>query len=125
MKTITYKKTIEVDTTVEFPTITFKAQVVRISPNGDTSWNTMGYVPYLNGLTKEAYGKELRMSYRDVNRMIENYVSETYNLNPGMESTGRVDWYVYSAKQLGLPELPKLEDDGFKDDHAALVAMFK
>lgn len=125
MKTITYKKTIEVDATVEFPTITFKAQVVRISPNGDTSWNTMGYVPYLNGLTKEAYGEELSMSYRDVNKMIENYVSETYNSSPGMASTGKIDWYVYSAKQLGLPELPKLEETDFTDDHAALVAMFK
>jgi hypothetical protein len=122
MKTITYKKTIEVDVTVEFPTITFKAEVVRISPNGDTSWNTMGYVPYLNGLNREAYGKELSMSYRDVDRMIENYVSETYNLNSGL---GRIDWYVYSAKQLGLPELPKLDKDGFKDHHAELVAMFK
>ena len=125
MKTITYKKTIEVDVTIEFPTITFKGEVVRISPNGDTSWNTMGYVPYLNGLTREAYGKELSMSYRDVNRMIENYVSETYKSSPGMGSTGKIDWYVYSAKELGLPELPKLDKDGFKDHHAELMAMFK
>lgn len=122
MKTITYKKKIEVDATIEFPTITFKPERVRVSPNGDTSWDEMGYVPYLNGLTKHAYGKELSMSYRDVDKMLEQYVIETYNLKWGH---GNVDWHVYSAKELGLPELPKLENDSFRDDHAALVAMFK
>lgn len=125
MKTITYKKKIEVDASIEFPTITFKPERVRVSPNGDTSWDEMGYVPYFNNLNKADYGKETGMNYRDVQRILEEYVVETYNLTPGMSAVGSVSWYVYSAKELGLPELPKLEDDGFRDDHANLLAMFK
>lgn len=122
MKTITYMKKVEVETTINHPTITFKAEVVRISPNGDTSWNVMGYVPYLDGLTKHEYGKLNAMNYRVVDKLLEAYVMETFNTKCGH---GSIDWYVYSGKDLGMPKLPELKSDGFRDDHQDLVNMFK
>jgi hypothetical protein len=119
MRTITFKKQIEVDTTVEFPIITFIAEKVRVS-TGDSSWFDMGYVPRYNNLTKKEYHQETGMKYRDIDNMLELYVKETYNTSHGY---GRVDIHVYSAQELGMPELPKV-DAQFNDDHADLVKMF-
>jgi hypothetical protein len=123
MKTITYKKTIQVDATIEFPTITFVPEKVRISPNGDTSWFVMAYTARFNGLKVYDYYKEMGMDYKVANNMLKEYVKE--NFNNKHDGYGSIDWYYYSGKDLNLPELPKLTDDGFSDDHAKLVAMFK
>lgn len=61
------------------------------------------------------------MNYRVVDKLLEAYVMETFNKKHG---TGSVDWYVYSAKDLNMPELPKV-DRNWNDDHADLVNMFK
>lgn len=120
MKTITYMRKVEVETTINHPTITFKPEHVRIS-TGDSSWNDMGYVPYLDGLTRHEYGKLHAMNYRVVDKLLEAYVMETFNRKHG---TGSVDWYVYSAKDLNMAPLPKV-DPKWNDDHADLVNMFK
>jgi hypothetical protein len=122
MKTITFKKQIEVDAIVEFPIITFIGEKVRVS-TGDSSWADMGYVPRFNGLTKKEYHQETGMKYRDIESMLEEYMVETFGLNKGLGACGRITWYVYSAKELGMPELPKVNAE-FNDDHADLVKMF-
>lgn len=123
MKRITYMKTVEVETTIEHPTITFVAEKTRISPNGDTSWEVMAYIPRFNGLTRSEYCKSIGMTDRIALKMLEAYIKETYsNCKSGY---GSIDWHYYSGKDLGLPELPKIEDSNFRDDHQALVNMFK
>ena len=121
MKTITFTKMIEIGMTLEFPTITFKPEKVRVS-DGPSSWNDMGYVPYFNDLSKRDYCKSTGMSYRDCEKILKQYVVETYGCKYGH---GQVDWYVYSAKELNMPELPKITDNQYSDDHAKLVNMFK
>jgi hypothetical protein len=120
MKTLTYTKRVEIETTIPFPIITFVAEKVRVS-TGDSSWFDMGYTPRLDGLTLGEYRKLHRAFGSDVEKALEEYVKTTFNLNYGW---GDVDHYVYSAKQLGMPELPKV-DPKFNDDHADLVRMFK
>ena len=120
MKTLTYTKRVEVETTIPFPIITFVAEKVRVS-TGDSSWFDMGYTPRLDGLTLGEYRKLYRAFGSDVEKALEEYVKTTFNLKYGW---GCVDHYVYSAKQLGMPELSKV-DRKFNDDHADLVRMFK
>lgn len=120
MKTITYMKKVEVETTVEFPVITFVAEKVRVFDDG-YSYDVIGYVPRFNGLTKSEYCKATKMDSRIIEKALEQHVKETYNTSHGY---GRIHWYCYSAEELGLPELPKLEDRNYNDDHADLVAMF-
>jgi hypothetical protein len=52
--------------------------------------------------------------------MLEQYITETFNLSHGW---GSVDYHVYSGKDLGMPDLPKIPSN-WNDDHADLVAMF-
>lgn len=118
MKTFTYLKRVEVEATVEFPVITFVAEKVRVS-TGDSSWFQMGYVPRFNGLTGKEYGKEMG-NYDAMWKMLEQYVTETFNLSRGW---GSVDYHVYSGKDLGMPDLPEIPSE-WNDDHADLVAMF-
>jgi hypothetical protein len=120
MKTLTYLKRIEVETTVEFPVITFVAEKKRIFDDG-YSYDVMAYVPRFNGLTLSEYCDTMSMKSRVIEKALEQYVMETYNSNHGC---GKIYWYCYSAEELGLPELPKLEDRNYNDDHADLVAMF-
>lgn len=120
MKTLTYIKRVEIETTIPFPIITFVAEKVRVS-TGDGSWFDMGYTPRLDGLTLNEYRKLHRAFGRDLEKALEEYVKTTFNLNYGW---GDVDHYVYSAKQLGMTELPKVNPE-FNDDHADLVRMFK
>lgn len=121
MKTITYKKQIEVEATVPFPVITFIAEKVRKFEDG-YSWDTMGYVPRFDGLKKSEYHELTGMYHRAIEKMLEEYVMETYGKRTGY---GSVDWYVYSGKDVNLPELPELKDTNCNDDHADLVNMFK
>jgi hypothetical protein len=118
MKTFTYLKRIEVETTIEVPVITFVAEKVRVDA-GDSSWNAMGYTPRFNGVKASEYGKEIG-SYDAVYKMLEQYITETFNLSHGW---GSVDYHVYSGKDLGMPDLPKIPSE-WNDDHADLVAMF-
>jgi len=120
MKTLTYIKRVEIEETIPFPIITFVAEKVRVS-TGDSSWFDMGYTPRLDGLTLHQYRKLHNAWDRDIEKALEEYVKTTYNLCSGW---GYIDHYVYSAKQLGMPELPKV-DPKFNDDHADLVRMFK
>ena len=122
MKTITYKKKIEVEATIAFPVITFVAQKIRMFEDG-YSWDTMGYVPRFDGLTSDGYYKVTGMDYTDMMKMLQAYVMETYT----EKSTGygSIDWNVYSGKDVNLPELPKLDNTNGNDDHADFVAMFK
>jgi hypothetical protein len=122
MKTITYKKEIEVEVTVTFPMITFVAEKIRIFRDG-YSWDTMGYKPRFDSLTADEYHKVTGMYHTDMMKMLEAYVMETYD----KKSTGygSIDWNVYSGKDVNLPELPKLDNNNGNDDHADLVAMFK
>jgi len=119
MKTFTYLKRVKVETTIEFPVITFVAETVRVS-TGDSSWNAMGYVPRFNGLTKDEYAKEIGC-YDAIYKMLEEYIKETFNLSHGC---GSVDYYVYSGKDINMPDLPKIPSN-WNDDHADLVNMFK
>jgi hypothetical protein len=121
MKTITYKKQVEVETTIPFPVITFVAEKIRMFEDG-YSWDTMGYVPRFDGLNSNEYGKLTGMRHNDIWKMLEKYVIETYSKSSGC---GSIDWYAYSGKDVNLPELPKLENSNGNDDHADLVAMFK
>lgn len=121
MKTITYKKKIEVEATVPFPVITFVPKKVRMFEDG-YSWDTMGYVPRFDGLTDEQYHKLTGMYHTDIKKMLEAYVMETYGKRTGY---GSVNWHVYSGKDVNLPELPELENINGNDDHADLVNMFK
>jgi hypothetical protein len=120
MKTLTYLKRVEVETTVDFPAITFVAEKRRIFDDG-YSYDVMGYIARFNGLTLSEYCDAMSMSSRVIEKALEQYVMETYNTSNGY---GDIHWYCYSAKELGLPELPKLEDRNYNDDHADLVAMF-
>lgn len=122
MKTITFKKQIEVDTTIEFPIITFIGEKVRVN-TGDSSWFDMGYVPRFNGLTQKEYNQETGMRYKDIENMLEQYMVDIFGLNKGLGACGSITWYVYSAKELGMPELPEVTAE-FNDDHADLVKMF-
>ena len=119
MKTFTYKKRIEVETTINVPTITFVAEKVRVS-TGDSSWSALGYVPRFNGLTSSEYGKEMG-NYDAMWKMLEAYVEKTFGRWKGY---GSVDYHVYSGKDIDMPELPKIDRE-FNDDHADLVNMFK
>ena len=121
MKTITYKKKIEVEATVPFPVITFVAEKIRMFEDG-YSWDTMGYVARFDGLDKKEYHKVTGMYYEDIENMLKAYVMETYDKRTGY---GSVNWYVYSGKDVNLPELPELENINGNDDHADLVNMFK
>ena len=118
MKTFTYLKRVEVETTIEVPVITFVAEKVRVS-TGDSSWFQMGYVPRFNGLTGKEYGKEMG-NYDAMWRMLEHYVEETFNLSRGW---GSVDYHVFSGKDINMPDLPEIPSE-WNDDHADLVAMF-
>jgi hypothetical protein len=120
MKTLTYIKRVEIEETIPFPIITFVAEKVRVY-TGDSSWFDMGYTPRLDGLTLHEYRKLHNAWDRDIEKALEDYVKTTYNLSSGW---GYIDYNVYSAKQLGMPELPKV-DPKFNDDHADLVRMFK
>jgi hypothetical protein len=119
MKTFTYKKLVEVETTIQIPVITFVAEKVRVS-RGDSSWSAMGYVPRFNGLTSKEYGKEIG-SYEAMWNILETYMKETHNRSQGY---GSVDYHVYSGKDIDMPELPKVDRE-WNDDHADLVNMFK
>lgn len=121
MKTITYKKKIEVEDTIPFPVITFVPEKVRMFEDG-YSWDAMGYVPRFDGLTDEKYHKLTGMYHTDIKKMLEAYVMENFGKRTGY---GSVDWHVYSGKDVNLPELPKLKDNNGNDDHADLVNMFK
>lgn len=121
MKTITYKKKIEVEATVPFPVITFVPGKVRKFEDG-YSWDAMGYVARFDGLTNDGYHKVTGMYYTSIDKMLEAYVMENFNKRTGY---GSVDWHVYSGKDVNLPELAKLEDTNGNDDHADLVNMFK
>lgn len=121
MKTITYKKKIEVEATVPFPVITFVPKKVRMFEDG-YSWDAVGYVPRFDGLTDEQYHKLTGMYHTDIKKMLEAYVMETYDKRTGY---GSIDWHVYSGKDVNLPELPELENINCNDDHADLVNMFK
>ncbi len=120
MKTLTYIKRVEIEETIPFPIITFVAEKVRVC-TGDSSWFDMGYTPRLDGLTLHQYRKLHNAWDRDIEKALEEYVKTTYNLSSGW---GYIDHHVYSAKQLGMPDLPKV-DPKFNDDHADLVRMFK
>jgi hypothetical protein len=120
MKTFTYMKRIEVETTIDVPVITFVPEKVRVS-NGESSWSTMGYVPRFNGLTGRDYGKEMG-NYDAMWNMLEAYVKETFGLSHS--GWGSVDYHVYSGKDIDMPDLPKIPDE-WNDDHADLVNMFK
>lgn len=122
MKTITYKKKIEVEATVAFPVITFVAQKIRKFLDG-YSWDTMGYVPRFDDLDKKEYHELTGMYYRDIEKMLEAYVMETYHEK--RTGCGSIDYHVYSGKDVNMPELPKLENTNGNDDHADLVNMFK
>lgn len=121
MKTLTYSKRVEVETTIPFPVITFVPEKVRVS-TGDSSWYEMAYTPRLDGLTRGEY-KKLHCAWKglEIENALEEYVKTTYNLSNGW---GAIDYYGYSGRQLGLPELPKVDSE-FNDDHADLVNMFK
>jgi hypothetical protein len=121
MKTLTYTKKVEVETTILFPVITFVAEKVRVS-TGESSWYDMAYTPRLDGLTLGEY-KRLHCAWKglEIENALENYIKTTYNLRSGW---GAIDYHGYSAKQLGLPELPKVDSE-FNDDHQDLVNMFK
>ena len=119
MKTFTYMKKVEVETTIDIPVITFVPEKVRIC-TGDSSWFTMGYVPRFNGLTSKEYGKEM-CNYDAMWKMLEQYVQETFGKYRGY---GSLDYHVYSGKDLNMPDLPKIPDE-WNDDHADLVNMFK
>lgn len=121
MKTITYKRRVEVENTVAFPVITFVAEKVRMIEDG-YSWDVMGYKPRFDGLTADGYHKVTGMYYTDMMKMLEAYVVETFGKRTGY---GSIDYNVYSGKDVNLPELPKLENNNGNDDHADLVAMFK
>lgn len=122
-RTITFMKPITVPTTIDFPDITFVAEKVRVS-TGDTSWYEMGYVPRYNGMTNREYNKETGMGYRDIEKMLIDHVKETYgHLQKYCTGYGNVDYFVYRGNQLGLPDLPKVDEE-FNDDHADLVRMF-
>jgi len=121
MKIVTFKKKIEILMTIEHPVITFKAQKVRVC-NGPDSWDSMGYVAYFNGLSRQEYVRLMDMSYDACDKILKDYMKETYKSPIG---EGHIDHFVYSAKQLNLPELPKLKDTNYNDDHADLVNMFK
>jgi len=121
MKTITYKKKIEVEATVAFPVITFVAEKIRMFEDG-YSWDTMGYEPRYDGLTIDGYLKLTGMYWYDILKMLEAYVMETYHKSTGH---GSIDYHVYSGKDVNLPELLKLENTNGNDDHADLVNMFK
>jgi len=122
MNTITFKKQIEVETTIDMPVISFVAEKVRVS-TGDSSWFDMGYVPRFNGLTKKEFSDLTGMRYKDIESMLEQHMVDVYGLRKGLGATGKITWYVYSAQELGMPELPKV-DAQFNDDHADLVKMF-
>lgn len=122
MKTITYKKKVEVETTIPYPIITFVAEKVRMFDDG-YSWDVMGYVPRFDGLNNDDYGKLTGMPYGDIWRLLEAYVRE--NFASRYNGCGSISWHVYSGKDINLPELPKLENSNGNDDHADLVAMFK
>lgn len=119
MKTLTYIKRVEIEETIPFPIITFVAEKVRVS-TGDSSWFNMGYTPRLDGLTLHQYRKLHNACGRDIEKALEEYVRTTYNLSSGW---GNIDHFVYSAKLLGMPDLPKVDEE-FNDDHADLVKMF-
>ena len=121
MKTITYKKQVEVETTIPYPTITFVAEKVRMFEDG-YSWDVMGYVPRFDNLSNDDYGKLTGMPYGDIWRLVEAYVMENFDPRTGY---GSINWHVYSGKDVNLPELPKLANNNGNDDHADLVAMFK
>lgn len=122
MKTITYKRKIEVEATVAFPVITFVAEKVRMFEDG-YSWDAMGYVPRFDGLTIDGYHKLTGMYCDDIWKMLETYVMETYHEK--RTGYGSIDYHVYSGKDVNLPELAKLENTNGNDDHADLVNMFK
>lgn len=86
------------------------------------SWDTMGYVARFDGLDKKEYHKVTGMCHEDIENMLKAYVMETYGKRTGY---GSVNWYVYSGKDVNLPELPELENINGNDDHADLVNMFK
>lgn len=119
MKTFTYMKRIEVETTIDVPVITFVPEKVRVC-NGESSWSAMGYVPRFNGLTSSQYGKEMG-NYDAMWKMLEAYVKETFSKHHGW---GSVDYHVYSGKDISMPDLPKIPNE-WNDDHTDLVAMFK
>lgn len=122
-RTITFMKPITVATTIDFPDVAFVAEKVRVS-TGDTSWFEMGYVPRYDGMTKREYHDKVGMKYRDIEKMLISYVKETYShLSSYCNGYGNVDHYVYRGNQLGLPDLPKVDEE-FNDDHADLVRMF-
>lgn len=118
MKTFTYLKRVKVETTIEFPIITFVAEKVRVC-TGDSSWDAMGYTPRFNGLKTSEYGNEIGC-YDTVYKMLEEYVKETFSKYHGC---GSVDHHVYSGKDINMPDLPKIPSN-WNDDHADLVAMF-
>jgi len=120
MKTFTYLKRVEIETTIEVPVITFVAEKVRVS-TGDSSWYAMGYVPRFNGLTSSEYGKEM-CNYDAMWKMLERYVAETFKLKSS--GYGSIDYHVYAGKDINMPDLPKIPRE-WNDDHADLVAMFK
>jgi hypothetical protein len=123
MKTFTYMKRVEVETTINVPTITFVAEKVRVS-TGDRSWSAMGYVPRFNDLTPKEYGEEMG-NYNAMWKMLEAYVAETFSKKTDYGAGyGSVDYHVYSGKDINMPELPKVDRE-FNDDHADLVNMFK
>jgi hypothetical protein len=116
-------KPITVATTIDFPDVTFVAEKVRVS-TGETSWFEMGYVPRYDGMTKREYHDKVGMEYRDIEKMLISYVKETYShLSRYCNGYGNVDYFVYRGNQLGLPDLPKVDEE-FHDDHADLVRMF-
>jgi hypothetical protein len=119
MKTFTYLKRVEVETTIEVPVITFVAEKVRVS-TGDSSWFQMGYVPRFNGLTPSEYGKEMG-NYDAMWKMLEAYVEKTFGRWKGY---GSVDYHVYAGKDINMPDLPEIPSE-WNDDHADFVAMFK
>jgi hypothetical protein len=121
MKTITYKKQVEVEATIAFPVITFVAEKVKMFEDG-YSWSIMGYVPRFDGLTIDGYHKLTGMYYDNIGKMLEAYVMENYNKRTGY---GSISWHIYSGKDINLPELPNLKDNDHNDDHADLVNMFK
>jgi len=123
MKTFTYLKRVEIETTIDVPVITFVAEKVRVS-TGDSSWFEMGYVPRFNGLTPSEYGKEMG-NYDAMWKMLEKYVAETFSKTKGYGAGyGSVDYHVYAGKDINMPDLPKIPRE-WNDDHADLVAMFK
>lgn len=117
-------KTITVKTSIARPTITFVAEKIRVFSDG-YSYDAMAYTPRFDELKMNDYRLYAGMDDKTITHILEDYMVEEFGLDKGMGATGAIDWYCYSGKEVRLPELPKLLDSHYNDDHKDLVNMFK